>query len=483
MTDAKPVSDRTPRRRRTAHGRPLATGIQSSKSLPHLINWAEVLPLAILIAVALLLGGSAEPLSDMAIELLSIALICVSLVRLRGDDWRRLAPAFIAAAMLLLIAAIELIPLPFAIWEGLPGRAESAGLLRLLDLPLHARPLSLDPNATVATLIRTLPAVAALFAVGSSSPRSREVWTTMIIAGAAASALLGGLQILGNRQFYLYSVSSYGFLTGLFASKNHASDMLLIGIALIVGQWSTRRENGSAQAIIKLVLLLLLAVATLLTGSRFGIVLLLAEMVIIALVLVVGSEGKRKRATALVGVTLPVAAGSLILLSSSVGRMLDRFATISDDLRPEIWQGTIGAIGHFWPLGAGLGTFVPVYAAQERIAAMPVAIVNHAHNEYLELALELGLLAPLLGAAYVGIMVVAIIRKLRAYGGDYALTAQLVMTVTALFVLLLHSTNEFPLRNLSLMLVFGYLNALVFSVDAVGRSFSGENRDQTARAA
>ena len=48
------------------------------------------------------------------------------------------------------------------------------------------------------------------------------------------------------------------------------------------------------------------------------------------------------------------------------------------------------------PLGAGLGTFVPVYAMFEKPEKLSLFYVNRAHNDVLELWLETGVLGLIL---------------------------------------------------------------------------------------
>ena len=50
--------------------------------------------------------------------------------------------------------------------------------------------------------------------------------------------------------------------------------------------------------------------------------------------------------------------------------------------------------------GSGFGTFVPILQAYERPADILVFFINHAHNDWLELTLEGGILAVLLLAAW-----------------------------------------------------------------------------------
>src|SRR3546814_16690937 len=78
-----------------------------------------------------------------------------------------------------------------------------------------------------------------------------------------------------------------------------------------------------------------------------------------------------------------------------VERTLARFDDLKD-VRPEIWADTWYAIGQHWPVGAGMGTFRPVFDAAERLEFVRPSYANRAHNDYLEYLLEAGVAGALL---------------------------------------------------------------------------------------
>src|SRR3546814_2294500 len=54
------------------------------------------------------------------------------------------------------------------------------------------------------------------------------------------------------------------------------------------------------------------------------------------------------------------------------------------DVRPEIWADTWYAGGQHWPVGAGMGTYRPVFDAAERLEFVQPSYAKRAHNDYLE---------------------------------------------------------------------------------------------------
>ena len=95
---------------------------------------------------------------------------------------------------------------------------------------------------------------------------------------------------------------------------------------------------------------------------------------------------------------MPAAAGATLLSLSGEGLERRLYATESDwRTRAEIAERTLHAIGDAPILGTGLGTFAPVYRVYRSGRIGPN--VDRAHNDWLELALELGVPA---AACFVG---------------------------------------------------------------------------------
>ena len=121
----------------------------------------------------------------------------------------------------------------------------------------------------------------------------------------------------------------------------------------------------------------------------------------------------------------------------------------------------MGRIIAAFPLfGSGLGTFVSVYPAYEKIAG-PELLLVHAHNDYLEYLAELGVIgfALLVGAVlFIGVSSLRSWRERRnpdvkgiALGG-----------IISIAVILVHSLTDFNLHIPANMLLFAVVLALTF---------------------
>src|SRR5438045_7942021 len=73
--------------------------------------------------------------------------------------------------------------------------------------------------------------------------------------------------------------------------------------------------------------------------------------------------------------------------------LLHRFQDpVSAEARISLLPGLMAAAKNYAPVGSGLGSFVPVFQLFERPDTVLKQYVNHAHNDYIELFIETGLL-------------------------------------------------------------------------------------------
>ncbi len=160
--------------------------------------------------------------------------------------------------------------------------------------------------------------------------------------------------------------------------------------AIVVAGRIHVKQHYSAIVAVAAGLTLLVLVGLLLNGSLAGYGLALPVFAASALML--NPQGGRW-GTWLLGVTGLLVIGALFVLevipigSSKIGAD----ATSSVQSRSEILATTSRGIADFMPFGSGLGTFqkvYPLYKSTERVTA---TFVIHAHNDYVEVALELGL--------------------------------------------------------------------------------------------
>jgi O-antigen ligase len=411
--------------------------------------------------LCLLLGGSAQGiLANMLLQLLGIALLAWSaLARPVGPLDRTQKQLLVIIFLGLLIVLLQLAPLPPAVWERLGGREPIAEGFRLLGGALPWQPLSLTPFATLATMFVLIPPLAMLAAMWRLGNRSS--WLVMaLLAGTLAGILLGALQVgssdPANSRWYPYAFSNFGSATGFFANANHMAILLVISLpfltALLAGVRSGGRNVQRESAAIAMVAgaALVIAVGIALNGSLAGYGLAVPVIVASALLLVPRKSRIRFWLTAVSAVLLIGALGALTL--SPIGSPGLRWsAATSVQSREAIVKTTAAATADFMPFGSGISSFRQVYKLYEDHDRLDVhAVVNHAHNDYLELALETGVPGILLLLLFLAWWLRASSWAWGAPDADpYARAA-----VIASAAILIHSLVDFPLRTAAISTCF-----------------------------
>ena len=142
--------------------------------------------------------------------------------------------------------------------------------------------------------------------------------------------------------------------------------------------------------------------------------------------------------------------------------------------RQDIWAHTFRLIGQTFPVGTGMGSFPSVYVLGEDPTNIGLTYINHAHNDYLEILLEGGLVGAILGAAFLAWWTVRAARLWWPQPGEDLQRAATIATAA----LLLHSLVDYPLRTAAMASVF----AMCLATMAMGSAHSREwSRFRTAR--
>jgi O-antigen ligase len=142
-----------------------------------------------------------------------------------------------------------------------------------------------------------------------------------------------------------------------------------------------------------------------------------------------------------------VAAIALLGVDALVARFdLQRIAADAP-LRTMQARTTLEGAGHFWPWGAGWGTYFWVYPRFQPPALVGTA--HHAHQDYAQMLFEGGILAVLLMAAFAWLAVARAVVLVRAVARRRRLRrAEMASAICGLGLLgfLLHSVLEFNMH-------------------------------------
>jgi O-antigen ligase len=420
--------------------------------------------------LCLVIGGSSQGIwANMVLQLLGLALLVWSaLASSEGSPWSRPRRQLFGLAVLgLAVVAVQLIPLAPGIWESLGPRRMIADGYSVLGMTAPWLPLSLAPYDSLTTVFALIPALGMLAACLRLG--CRALWLVIaLVAGALAGILLGALQVSSpdpqSSPWYLYEDTNFGVATGFFANANHMADLLVLTLPFLAALLASIRRDGSNvqrySAVVALVAgtALVIAVGIALNGSLAGYGLVIPVLAASAAIVVPDRTRSTRWLAPAAGVLLIGAVGWLATTPLSSNAVLRANATSSVLSRQEIATISAKAAGDFMPLGSGVGTFQRVYALYEDHDRLDTSTyVNHAHNDYLEIALETGVPGLV-------VLVLFLLWWARAAWhvwrpGDVDPFARAGAVASA--AILVHSLVDFPLRTAAIGTCFAVCLALL----------------------
>ncbi len=277
-----------------------------------------------------------------------------------------------------------------------------------------------------------------------SQARSLAVVFSLYGAALASFSLIQGIS--SNGKLYWWRVPrNGGWIYGPYVNHNHYAGLMemLVPIPLVLSLTSlASHKTRAAAAAVAAVM-----VGTIfLSGSRGGMLAIVTELVILAILLVKQKQGLR---TAIgIGVFLLIVAGLLTWvggaeLSNRIASAGPSHAEITTDVRSYINRDGLKMFLKRPILGWGLGTFPVVYP--EFRTFYTNFFVNEAHNDYLQLLVETGIA----GFAIAAWFLVLVFRRASGKLQNWTENATGALTVAALLGcvgILVHSFLDFNLQ-------------------------------------
>jgi len=437
--------------------------------------------------LCLLIGGASAAgfWNNLALQLIGLAIIFSSLAVKPKTPLSR--PTRQASAILILVGLlilVQIVPLPPSVWTHLPGREPVVGGFALIGAPLPWLPLSLEPYATIDSALWLIPAVAVFLGIARLGGY-RPAWLGWCLAGTAiASVAVGALQLASGKgsPWYFYKITNYGAMTGFFANANHLATLLVATIPFLTALYLHAVSRGrsvqksSALFVVLAGTLLVVFVGIVADTSIAGIGLSVPVLAASGLLLLA-----RKR-------RLPIWAFPLValLLAGSVAaafsapldnNLTGSQARTAEDSRFNSFSRTGPAVLDFLPVGSGIGTFQAVYREREDPAKINRYFMNHAHSDYLELALETGVPGILLILLFLAWWTRRTILLWREEDPDYFARAATIASAA----ILAHGIVDYPLRTAAIGAVFAMCCALMAEPRARVKKKQAQSPEKQAR--
>jgi O-antigen ligase len=379
-------------------------------------------------------------------------------------------------ALLTAWIAFSLVPLSRPLLASLSPEAASlrADAERLLDSGPSPAPWSLAPYQSLRGLWIWL-AVAGLFLASFRCARTREgalrLSLGLVLLGTA-SGVLGVAGFFKDLQSAHGQASEALRATGSFGNPNHYAAFQSMLLLSSVGFFTWLRErahktsrglprgraNEGGLAAIAGLAIVLLALGLLLSLSRSGVAFAVAGAVVFVALTRAPSRGGARRASPRALVALALAIGG-IAVWVGIEPLVGRFAGLGEQwekeaTRIQVWRDSAPAALDYWLTGSGLSSFRYVGARYRSFGGR--IFYSWAHNDYLQLGIELGLPGLLL-LVWIAIAVGRAARRARSdLEADRSLTALHAGFASAVVAMALHSLTDFSLHlpaNLALFAV------------------------------
>lgn len=432
------------------------------------------------VVIAVLAFGGTEPASFAVVQVLLLGVAALVVIRSRETPKISASPrTYLIPALLTAVVLLQLCPLPANLFQQLTGRGNLGA-----GMPLT---FSFETYSTRTHFLILLTCFVAFYfarIVSEDRDRKRQLIASLLALGTL-EAFYGLVQYLTGWQKIFFYVKKYDLeeATGTYINRNHYAgflEMILpFSLALLFYEYGKLRGSDSFssanvkklltdQGLQRLVLWLAVAVvlfaAVLFSRSRMGIGATCASLLVIF-----GLAGA-SRFQGKMGFVLSVI---FIVLSASLalwigpGPIVGRFAGTQQEFEPHgqsrlsIWHDAEALVKAHPLLGTGLGTFPIAYTAVQ--TTFLGQFVNHAHNDYLELAIDLGLPAvALLFATIVLILTNAVRTFLRVHGHFERSIA--LGCVGSMVAILLHSMTDFNLYIPANAILFAVVLGIATSV-------------------
>ena len=328
--------------------------------------------------------------------------------------------------------AAQLVPLPIGVHDRLsPNATAVAGAVAMTaPTPVPRAPISIDPESTAwalalgASYVVLFWCARTIFRFGGVRQTIRGV----SVLGLALSVLVAVQRTTSPKLLYWkwQPLSAGASPYGPFVNRNGLAAWLAMAIPLAIGyvvvrQRSQARSGGGLTqtlASIDATTLLLGGSACLMMGGLFGSLsrsgIFAAAIGLTAFVLLAQARITAGRALASVaaGLAAVVAIGAMYANLGALAMRMQETTELGEWGRRVIWHDTIQMIRDFQIAGVGAGAFkrgMLVYQEGSR-----QFFFNHAHNEYLQLVAEGGLLLAVSAALALAAGVVLIGARLRA---------------------------------------------------------------------
>ena len=343
--------------------------------------------------------------------------------------------------------------------------------------------LSLDSAQSTISLYKTISYISLFVCtllLCNSAQRIRSMLLAVVFIGVFQAAY-GALEILLRLDNSLvFGLSVRGMATGTFVYKNHYANYLMLCLSMGVGflvstllaQKSAARTTQKLRSLLETLLngkalvrvaLAIMVIALVMSRSRMGNTAFFASMTIVGLLSLFLIK-KRTKGLSILIISMFIV--DMFILSAWFG--LDKVKTrleqtsLSQETRDEVIRDSIPLLQDFALTGSGMGSFYgifPKYQGEEI-----KAFYDHAHNDYLQFAVEAGIPATILLFMVPLFAAISSIKAIK-HRRNTLMKGAAFGCLMAIIGMAIHISVDFPLQAPANTALFMVILALAFQVN------------------
>ncbi len=339
--------------------------------------------------------------------------------------------------------------------------------------------ISLDPFWTQVAALHffAIFIFLAAFMTYIDSAKRLQKMVSLITVFGFVFAFFAVLQVfLSPHKIYgIYDVP-YGIPFGSFVNRHDFAAYMEMSIAVPLGLLFVGAVQKDKR-LIYITAIGLMGIALLLSGSRGGLISLLAEIFFLVIITTkTKSSGKLGLKIGLAGLLLATIIFGAILIGGETS--LTRFAetAASDDFtanRLHIWDVTLSVIKNNLPFGSGFGAFGVAYTPFDSLNGS--GRVEQAHNDYLQVLADAGIVGLIIGVSFLYLLFREGLKNIKTSNSLRRGVA--VGALAGCFAILVHSLFDFVLHITAVTILFINLIAMIA---VSGNKFADEDDDSEA---
>ncbi len=431
--------------------------------------------------------GTVEPWSIALMEaatFFALFLLLFQKMRLKKTSLYEI-PGIIPLACFLVYIILQIIPLPSGIIKIFSPETYVLYQETLsFDKPIQWMSLSINHKATVAEFFR-IATYGAFYILTVQILTNRTLLKKVVSVVVVFASLLSFFGILqhilsNNKIFWFRELTMGGTPFGPYVNRNHYAGLMEMLFPLVLGLFlyfkphvsykSFREKITELFNLQKTNIHILLGFASVLIGtsvfltlSRSGIVSLCLSMAIFGFLVFVRGMSRTR------GIIIMIV---FLLIALSVGwfgwdPIFERFEKIMNaqgdisEQRLQLWRDSGNIIRDFPVTGTGFGSFINIYPKYRTIKGD--AIADHAHNDYIELLSNGGVIAFLI---FLWFILTVFYKSFKTYLKRYEMYSIYIFLgcIAGIISILMHSSTDFNLHIGANGLYFFFLFGLAVAV-------------------